>query len=62
MLPSILSNLEHLQLGVKQSIWIQMQHFSESYGKLFSNLIEKTQTKWRCTMLTEIIIVIAQTE
>lgn len=62
MLPSVLSNLEHLQLGVKQSIWIQMQHFPESYEKLFSNLTEKNQTKWSCRMLVEIIIVIAQSK
>lgn len=62
MLPSVLSNLEHLQLGVKQSIWIQMQHFSESYEKLFSNLTEKNQTKWSCRMLVEISIVIAQSK
>lgn len=55
-------NLEHLQLEAKRSIWIQMQYFSESYEKLFSNLTGKKQTKWSCRMLIEMIIVIAQTE
>lgn len=40
-LPSILSNLEHLQLGAKQSIWIQMQYLSKFYRKPFSNLTGK---------------------